>query len=244
MIDLTNGLPELGNPKNGFTRSGIHTSEYGMWLVNRQAPTPSEKQIIESVPFMQGVYDFSNILGERVYENRSLTYVFEIKQQDYERRKINQTAIENWLKKDGVAPLYDDHARGYYYMAKCTSVNTDDFYGGLRLTTTWDAYPFKISELPEGHDIWDEFNFELDVAIPSEIEVNGTETVNLYNIGMSSKSPKITTTAPMSIIKNGITYNLPAGEIQDEAFRLMVGDNNLTIVGNGTIKFEWYKELL
>src|SRR5690625_558150 len=100
MIDLTNGLPELGNPKNGFTRSGIHTSEYGMWLVNRQAPTPSEKQIIESVPFMQGVYDFSNILGERVYENRSLTYVFEIKQQDYERRKINQTAIENWLKKE------------------------------------------------------------------------------------------------------------------------------------------------
>jgi|SRR5690625_774090 len=244
MMDLTNGLPELGNPKNGFTRSGIHTREYGMWLVNRQAPTPSEKQIIESVPFMQGVYDFSNILGERVYENRSLTYVFEIKQQDYEKRKINQTAIENWLKKDGVAPLYDDHARGYYYMAKCTSVNTDDFYGGLRVTTTWDAYPFKISELPEGHDIWDEFNFELDVAIPSEIEVNGTETVNLYNIGMSSKSPKITTTAPMSIIKNGITYNLPAGEIQDEAFRLMVGDNNLTIVGNGTIKFEWYKELL
>lgn len=243
-MDLTNGLPELGNPKNGFTRSGIHTREYGMWLVNRQAPTPSEKQIIESVPFMQGVYDFSNILGERVYENRSLTYVFEIKQQDYERRKINQTAIENWLKKDGVAPLYDDHARGYYYMAKCTSINTDDFYGGLRVTTTWDAYPFKISELPEGHDIWDEFNFELDVAIPSEIEVNGTETVNLYNIGMSSKSPKITTTAPMSIIKNGITYNLPAGEIQDEDFRLMVGDNNLTIVGNGTIKFEWYKELL
>src|SRR5690625_786545 len=201
MIDLTNGLPELGNPKNGFTRSGIHTSEYGMWLVNRQAPTPSEKQIIESVPFMQGVYDFSNILGERVYENRSLTYVFEIKQQDYEKRKINQTAIENWLKKDGVAPLYDDHARGYYYMAKCTSVNTDDFYGGLRVTTTWDAYPFKIYELPEGHDIWDELNFEIEVAIPSEIEVNGTETVKLYNIGMSSKSPKITTTSPMSIIK-------------------------------------------
>src|SRR5690625_7394584 len=35
-----------------------------------------------------------------IYENRSLTYVFEIKQQDYERRKINQTAIENWLKKE------------------------------------------------------------------------------------------------------------------------------------------------
>ena len=153
MIDLTNGLPEFGQPKEGFTRSGIHTSEYGMWLVERQAPSPSEKEVIESVPFMQGVYDFSNILGERVFNNRTLTYSFVIKEQDYEHRKIDQTAIENWLKKDGVAPLYDDHARGYYYMAKCTSVNTDDFYGGLGVTTTWDAYPFKISELPEGHDI-------------------------------------------------------------------------------------------
>src|SRR5690625_6786022 len=126
-----------------------------------------------------------------IYENRSLTYVFEIKQQDYERRKINQTAIENWLKKDGVAPLYDDHARGYYYMAKCTSVNTDDFYGGLRVTTTWDAYPFKISELPEGHDIWDEFNFELDASTLNEFQVNGELEVNLFNIGASSRVPVI-----------------------------------------------------
>src|SRR5690625_2713843 len=102
MIDLTNGLPEFGQPKEGFTRSGIHTSEYGMWLENRQAPTPSEKEIIESVPFMQGVYDFSNILGERVFNNRPLTYSFVIKEQDYEHRKIDQTAIENWLKKDGI----------------------------------------------------------------------------------------------------------------------------------------------
>ena len=244
MIDLTNGLPEFGQPKEGFTRSGIHTREYGMWLVNRQAPTPSEKQIIDSVPFMQGVYDFSNILGERVYENRSLTYVFEIKQQDYERRKINQTAIENWLKKDGVAPLYDDHARGYYYMAKCTSVNTDDFYGGLRVTTTWDAYPFKISELPEGHDIWDEFNFELDASILNEFQVNGELEVNLFNIGASSRVPVINTTSDMTIIKGGVTYHIPVGESKSDSFRLNIGDNILQIIGNGTIKFTWYKELL
>src|SRR5690625_6301393 len=99
MMDLTNGLPEFGQPKEGFTRSGIHTSEYGMWLENRQAPTPSEKEIIESVPFMQGVYDFSNILGERVFNNRLLTYSFVIKVQDYEYRKNIKTDINNRFNK-------------------------------------------------------------------------------------------------------------------------------------------------
>src|SRR5690625_1096386 len=98
MIDLTNGLPNMvTGPKEGFERSGKHTRDFGMWLIDRQAPTPTEKEILESIPFMQGSYDFSNILGERVFENRQLTYVFEIQKRDYERRKINQTVIENWL---------------------------------------------------------------------------------------------------------------------------------------------------
>lgn len=244
MIDLTNGLPEIGKPKEGIKRSGIHSSEFDMWLVERHAPTPPEKEIIESVPFMQGVYDFSDMLGERVYENRIITYVFEIKRRDYQKRKIDQTVIENWLMKDGVAPLYDDHAKGYFYVGKCIDVDIEDSSGGLKVTAVFDAYPFKISVLEEGHDIWDEFNFELDVAQPNEYEVNGTKQINLYNVGKNSRAPKITATAPMTITKDGITYNIPAGESQSESFRLKIGENPMTITGNGTIKFTWYKELL
>lgn len=245
MIDLTNGLPDMtSRAKEGFRRGEYHTSDYHMWLVDRQAPSPNEKEIIESVPYMQGSYDFSNLLGERVYDNRVISYEFEILQRDYERRKINQTVIENWLKKESVAPLYDDHAEGYYYMAKCISVNTVDSNGGLRVSVDFDAYPFKIGELEEGHDIWDEFNFELDASIINDFTINGTQQIDMYNIGSASVAPKILTSAPMTIVKGNTTYQVPIGESKNDSFRLMPGSNPLTITGNGRIKFIWYKELL
>lgn len=245
MIDLTNGLPDMATqPDEGISRDGRHTRDYQMWLVDRQAPTPPEKQIIDSIPFMQGNYDFSDILGERIYENRTISYVFEIKNRHYTNRKTVQTSLENWLMKSGMAPLYDDHAKGYYYMAKCVYINTEDATGGLRVTIDFDGYPFKISVLEEGHDIWDVFNFELDVAVINEFNINGIENIDMYNVGSNSRAPKLITTANMIIVKNGMTYNIPAGTSQNESFRLDIGSNPMTVTGNGTIKFEWYKELL
>jgi hypothetical protein len=245
MIDLTNGLPDMATmPKEGFSRGGRHTRGFDMWLVDRQAPTPPEKLITDTVPFMQGNYDFSDILGERFYDNRTLSYVFEIKNRNYTNRKIVQTSLENWLMKDGFSDLYDDHAEGYYYKAKCTHITTEDATGGLRVTVDFDAYPFKIGVLEEGHDIWDEFNFELDASIVNEFSVAGTQQIDMYNIGSNSQAPILITTAPMTIFKGGITYNVPSGRSQNDSFRLNMGSNPMTITGNGLIKFEWHKELL
>lgn len=244
MIDLTNGLPDLAEIREGFERGGIHTKEYNMWLIERSAPTPEEKTIVESVPFMQGIYDFSTILGERVYINRTLTYVFEIIERNYQYRKVDQTALENWLMRDGYVPLYDDHDPGYYYLAKCMSIDTEDTEGGMTVTVEFEAYPFKVSILPEGHDIWDEFNFELDVAQDVEYQVNGSLTINLLNVGARTISPTVTASSPMTIQKDGVTYEVPEGESKSEKFRLNIGENPMTITGNGTIKFTWNKELL
>ncbi|WP_346216358.1 phage tail domain-containing protein [Caldifermentibacillus hisashii] len=234
----------MGTITEGFKRGNIHTKEFGMWLVSRSAPTPDEKTITESVPFMHGVYDFSMILGERIYENRIISYQFEIIDMNYQQRKLIQTKLENWLMKDGFAPLYDDHAPGYYYLAKCTGVDVEDTSGGLTVNVEFEAYPFKISILEEGHDIWDDFNFELDVSQPVEYQVNGTLNINLLNAGSCSVVPTITVSTAMTIQKDKITYNVPQGESRSESFRLMIGENPMAITGNGTIKFTFYKELI
>ncbi len=244
MLDLTNGLSATMNIAEGISRNGIHTKEYNMWLVDRQAPTPEEKSIIESLPFVQGHYDFSTILGGRVYENRPLSYQFEIINRNYQNRKSIQTSLENWLMKGGYEVLYDDHEPGYYWMAKCTRVNTADTYGGLTINIEFDAYPFKISELEEGNDIWDTFNFELDVAQVTEYTINGSTDVMLYNVGASNLTPTIKASAPMTIIKSGVTYHITAGETKSSEFVLFQGENRLTIQGNGTIEFLFHKELI
>lgn len=232
--------------KEGIAFDGKHSKEFGLLLRERNAPTPAEKTIQESLPFVNGVYDFSMILGERFYENRPLTYVFELYNRDYEKRKTFETVVKNWLMKPSYMPLYDDHARNYYYMAKCQNVDVADNHSARRLevTAVFDAYPFKKSSLPEGHDLWNEFNFELDVAQPTSYTVNGSLTINLINAGSCSVEPTVTASEQMTIEKEGVTYTVPKGESKSSNFRLKIGDNPMRISGNGTIKFDFYKELI
>lgn len=232
--------------REGFYFNGIHTNDFNLRLKERQAPTPEEKSIIEDVPFMQGVYDFSMILGERVYSNRPLSYQFEVYNNRYNNRKVLETKLKNWLMNSWISKLYDTHDYGYYWLAKCTNVSVNDDHPGNKLVVgvTFDAYPFMKSNLEEGHDIWDEFNFELDYAQSNEFEINGSKNISLFNIGSTGVVPTVTTNSQMSIIKEGVTYTIPIGESKSGSFRLSVGENDMTVSGNGTIKFSFYKELL
>lgn len=230
----------------GFMFGDIHTKEYSMSLKDRQAPTPEENVITEEVPFMQGSYDFSMILGERIFKNRTLSYRFEVEERSYQHRKVDEIVLKNWLMKKGWGRLYDDHDDGYYYWAKCTSVTVEDdhVFGRLSISISFEAYPFMVADLEEGHDIWDEFYFDLDYSQPNEFEVSGSSSINLMNVGSVGVVPTIIASSQMAIIKNGATYTVPAGESKSESFRLEIGENAMTINGTGTIKFIFYKELL
>ena len=188
MMDITNGVEFDRSIKEGFVFNGFDTREYDMHLIERSAPTPQDKEIIESVPFAHGVYDFSNILGERIFDNRPISYTFQIYEHDYDRRKHEQTVLENKLLGTHITRLEDTYDSNYYYLGKCVSVNTTDdhVYNRLIVVVEFDCYPFKISKLPEGHDIWDEFNFELDVAQPVSYKMDGEYTFKELPIGSTA----------------------------------------------------------
>ena len=187
-MDITNGVDMTIKIKEGITFNDFDTRENDMYLIDRSAPTPSEKEIIESVPFAHGVYDFSNILGERIFNNRTISYTFHIHEHDYDRRKHDQTVLENKLLGTHITRLEDSYDPSYYYLAKCVSVNTTDdhVYNRLVVTADFDCYPFKISKLKEGHDIWDEFNFELDVAQEMQYAMDGEYTFKQLPIGSTA----------------------------------------------------------
>lgn len=143
-----------------------------MHLLERSAPTPARKEKRESLAYMQGDYDFSGLDGQEYHESRELSYTFYVLERDYDYRKHNQTVIENELMRYGEIPLYDSYSVGYYYHAKCMGVRvTDDHLSNrLIIEITFKGYPFKTSILPEGHDIWDLFNFDLDVSQSTSFE--------------------------------------------------------------------------
>lgn len=234
----------------GIEFNGKHShKDFGVTLgVERDIGYPEKEKIKVKVPFSNIEYDFSLIYGEQTYTPRPLTYTLNVLDKKPTTEKINmlETRLSNWLmNSNGKQKLYDDAIPGYYFLAEVEgNLSFDELWNSGTLTVEFTAYPFMISELQEGHDIWDEINFELDILQPVEFTVNGTLNVTLYNIGTPNLSPEIEANAPMEITKEGVTYSIPSGRSESSDFILMSGENDLTVTGNGKIKFLFYKELI
>ena len=235
----------------GFKFNGRHTfDDFGITVSSKNVGYPDKKKIKVAIPFSNVEYDFSELYGDQTYTERPITFVLNVIDKhvlnDTQRVNTLETSLVNWLmNSNGKQRLYDDATPGYYYLAEVEGgLNFDELWNYGTLTVEFTAYPFMIAELEEGNDIWDTFNFELDVAQVTEFNVNGTLDVILYNVGTPTLNPKIEASTAMEIIKDNITYNLPSGTSQSDDFKLSSGENKLTIKGNGTIKFTFFKELI
>ncbi|RST57684.1 phage tail protein [Siminovitchia terrae] len=231
----------------GITFDGKHSyRDYGLTVADKVIGNPSKIKVKERVPFSNEIYDFSGIYSGQEYEERQLTYVFNVKDYDKIDLSIKKVEVLNWvMRPNRKVKLIDDYIPGYYFIAE---VEEDPDFGELRyhgtLTVNFTAYPFKIGELEEGNDLWDPFNFLLDYAQATEFDIRGSQNITLYNPGTNTSKPTIKATAPMQIIKDGKTFNVPVGESQSYDFLLTGIENKMTVRGNGKISFHFRKELI
>lgn len=235
----------------GFEFRGKHSyNDFGLTIESRKIGNPSKIKRMERVPFSNEIYDFSNVYGGQEYEEREIEYTINLFNKNSKALDneffISETEVLNWLMGSNRKEiLKDDLVPGYYFLAEVISgIDTDFLFRFGKLTVTFTAYPFKISELKEGHDLWDPFNFLLDYAQTTEFTVNGTKEVTLYNPGASVIQPKIIASNAMTITKGNTTFNVPSGESKSHDFILHQGENKITIKGNGTIEFLFHKELI
>lgn len=231
----------------GITFDGKHSyRDFGLTVVDKVIGNPKKIKVKERVPFSNEIYDFSGIYGGQEYEERPLTYVFNVKDYDKIDFSIKKIEVLNWfMGPNRKIKLIDDYIPGYYFLAE---VEEDPDFEEMRyrgkLTVDFTAYPFKIGELEEGNDIWDTFNFLLDYAQTTEFNVSGSLNAKLYNPGIQTLKPTIRASAPMVIKKGNTTFNVPAGESSSFDFLLPSGTSNITITGTGNISFHFRKELI
>jgi phage-related protein len=234
----------------GITFLGKHSfKDMGFSISEKEIGFPNKEKIKIKVPFSNMEYDFSELYGSQTYTTRSLTYTFNVLDRNgNNKEKMNslKTVLVNWLMNSrGKQKLYDDAIPGYYFLAEVESEAAfQENWDTGTLTVEFTAYPFMISELPEGHDIWDSFNFDLDVSQVVDFNVNGSLDITLINPGTPNVTPEINTSSSMKIIKGAIEYTIQAGKTKDQDFMLESGENRLKIIGNGTISFTFYKELI
>ena len=231
--------------EESFTFGEYNSMDNRMFMANREAPTPSEREIVESVPYMQGVYDFSQLNGgERYFDNREIAYQVMLFEQDYPTRKYAEQEIKRQLMPLGIQPLYDSHDNGYHWLGKCKSVTVEDDVekGTLSCTIVFDCYPFAIYNSAEGSDIWDDVYFPHWVFQNTKYTVSGAQSISLFNIGSRSVECEMVVNGDITVIGDFGSVELTSGDYQDTQIVLAMGENHLTLSGNGTIEFKFYRE--
>lgn len=225
----------------GFTFGRYSSNDNDMFLISRDAPTPSENEITESVPYMQGVYDFSQLNGgERYFDNREITYQVMLFEKDYPTRKYAEQEIKRQLMPLGIQPLYDSHDNGYHWLGKCKSVSVDDDEekGTLACTVVFDCYPFAIYNKAEGSDIWDDVYFPHWIFQEAKYTVNGQDVkIALYNIGSDSVGAKMNVKGTITITGDFGTRTLEEGYWVSDPLVLAMGKNEFILSGKGSIEF-------
>lgn len=235
----------------GIEFLGKHSyRDFGLTLApGKEIGHPSKEKIKEKVAFATKEYDFSRLYGMQSFTTRSLYYPFNVVDTGHltkSRMNLIKTKVVNWLmNSSGQQRLYDDAYPGYYFLAEVEDEAsfTENYADGV-LGITFTAYAFMTDELEEGHDIWDEINFELDVLQPTEFEIRGSQEITLINAGTPEVFPTIETTSEMELVKDNRRYSIQTGTTESKSFALKSGENRITIEGNGTVKFRFHKELI
>jgi len=231
---------------------GIHIDnidlykEYKILPESRSIGNPDKKKILEEIPFSNKVLDFSELYGEQTYSERTISYVLNLigTQSTEQSAYFLQTVMTNLLMDKQQFRLYDDIFPNYYFLAEVrggTSFAENSYAGKLQVD--FICYPFKIKTAKEGSQLWDDYSI-LDYYQETSFSVNGTKTIKLMNNGISSVIPKVTASSSMVVTKENTTITFPIGT--NESYDLVIdkGMNYLTITGNGTIDFEFHKEMI
>ncbi len=230
----------------GFTKGGKHSNEdFGLKITKREFNPPDQKYITKTVPFMNGSYNFSELYGNSCYNDRVITYYLDFKYRDKIEYFTKKTIITAWIKDNKENILYDDLFPGYYFIINESYIEFEEAHlVDCDVVIKLIAYPFMIGSEYEGNNLWDEFNFELDVLQDTSFNISGSKDVSIYNVSAINIVPVVICSNDMEVIKDGVTYMFKHGTSEDYRFELSVGENNMLIKGNGSIEFKFRKEVL
>lgn len=225
----------------------FNSRDEGWYLQKRDAPTPDEKEIVESIPYLQGELDFSAVLGERVFEPREITYEFKLPNTIYKDRKVAERFIKSSMVTKTEGKLRDTHDQRYYWLGKVKNIKvTDDpIKKHLVATIVFKCYPFAFHENEFFDDVWDTFDFDNDFSAWTMWEVSGEKSIYFVNSGDTSISPTIKCSSNFKLIDgDGTIYNFKKGENTDFTLILQPGANYFTAQGDGYISMHYSIEVM
>ena len=200
--------------------------DFGLSLKSRKIGLPEKKSIRQTVPFMNGYYDFSALNGAPAWNERIIEYAFDVTHENPAELDYFVSYVLDWLGNIHDTDIYDDTSYGYHWHGSYNNakVTWDDTGLKAEISVSFVVHPFKIAN---------------DATVRTMTA--GTYTIN--NPGMVV-SPIVKSTASAAIQIGNYVSSIPANQEIRLGIDLERGDNTVLVTGSGTVTFSFYREVL
>lgn len=200
--------------------------DWDLLMVSKSIPLPEPKTISVDIPGRDGKIDLSNAFGEIKYENRTLTFDFDIFSNPSDwwelREKIAQTLYDKKIK------IILDQDSNYYYLGRCKITSFTTTFTVAHISIECDCEPFKYKLT------------ETSISNPLVVD----ETYTFSNLD-KSVIPIFELSDEATVEFEGNSYSLSAGthKVLDIIFKR--GNNYIKIIsGTGTMKLTYQEATL
>lgn len=215
------------NVKHGIRVNGEHSYEdYDLYLKNREIGLPEKKNIRQTVPYMNGYYDFSALNGAPAWGERKIVYAFDLISDTPEELDAYVVSVQNWLCNVHDADISDDTMPDYHWHGSYDSCDVSWDETGLQaeLKVTFVVHPFRIANYPAEH-----------------VLQAGTHVI--LNQGMAV-APYVVSESTAVIQIGTYVSSIPANEKTRLEIDLVRGENTVVVTGDKTVTLGFYEEVL
>jgi hypothetical protein len=127
--------------------SDVHSYRtFGLQIKSRKIGLPEKKSIRQTVPFMNGYYDFTTLNGEPTWSERIIEFTFDILENTPQLLEAKIDEILAWLTHIHDKDIFDDVIPDYLWHGSYESseINYDESGIQAELKVSFVVYPFKI----------------------------------------------------------------------------------------------------
>ena len=228
---------------------GEHSVNFGdknSWTDFHLVPTsrpvislPTFKERYVDIPWRSGVADLGSLLtGGPVYANRIGSIEFLVDLEQWPSWSVAYSTILDHLHGQAMRMTLDDDPE-FYYEGRFTVNQWESGASFSTIVIDYNLQPFKSNADDPGEDwLWDPFNFETGIIRDYKgIVVLPAPSINIKIVDAFpfQRELAFVTSSAMSVIFEGVSYQLPIGRSSPYGLILKNGPNSLQFVGNGTV---------
>lgn len=200
--------------------------DFELYVASKEIPSPVRKSVTDTVPYMTGLWDFS----QDEYEAITVKYTFDVIGENKKELNQQKSRLLAWINGKADNLIDTDLSLGYFkvYSTKASWAEEDC---AATLTAEFLCYPFLLNDYSES------------------VALSSTMQYVYINAKYKDVTPIITVTGGTAYIKiftddssKAVSYTVQSGTRTD-LFTIKSGETSKTrLYGTGTIVITWRTE--